>query len=420
MLSLLGVIIAFVLVIILIRLKFNFGLSLILGSLVVGIFSRDAISGAIRSSYEKQQLVGILQTVGIDTETIELALLMTLIFILAKCMQDIGAIKKLIDSLRTFFSKGGTIAIIPAIYGLMPVPGGALFSAPMVDKEGDKFGLNKDIKNYLNVWFRHIWFPIHPISSAMILICSKNFSDISIYDLMLANIPAFIITIIIGIVVLKKVTHRIPETPQKISLQKKNYRGLIYLLPPLIPIFSYGLIKVFDLPQNRSLILSIILSLILLFFLTKISIKEYAHIMRKALTWKLAAAIFGIMIFKQMITNSGATEVIGAGIVGTAIPSILLIILIPLVLGIITGYNLGAVALSYPLLLPFRNDFSIISFTSIIFISSLVGYLISPIHLCNVVSSEYLKTDITRIYKLLIPSVLLLLLVNTVIAILFI
>ena len=51
--------------------------------------------------------------------------------------------------------------------------------------------------------------------------------------------------------------------------------------------------------------------------------------------------------------------------------------------------------------------------------SSLVGYLISPIHLCNVVSSEYLKTDTTRMYKMYIPEIVLLLIVQTSFVILF-
>ena len=148
MLNLLGVILAFIVIIILIRKKLNFGLCLFIGSLIVGVFSLQVISlidipkaiiEASFYSFEKQQIM---------TETLELALLMTLIFILAKAMQETRAITKLIDSLRTFFSKGGILGVIPAVYGLMPVPGGALFSAPLVDKEGDKYELQKDQKNF--------------------------------------------------------------------------------------------------------------------------------------------------------------------------------------------------------------------------------------------------------------------------------
>ena len=104
MLNLLGAIVAFTVIIILIRKRFNFGLSIILGSLILGLFSLQtielidipkAIAEASIYSFEDGQIV---------TQTVELALLMILIFILAKCMQETGAIKKLIDSLRTFFN----------------------------------------------------------------------------------------------------------------------------------------------------------------------------------------------------------------------------------------------------------------------------------------------------------------------------
>lgn len=413
MLNLVGAVIAFIVIIILIRRRLNFGISIILGSIILGIFSLQtielidipkAIIEASVYSFEDQQIF---------TQTIELALLMTLIFTLAKCMQETGAIKKLIDSLRTFFSRGGTLGVIPAVYGLMPVPGGALFSAPMIDEEGNKYQLNKKQKNFLNVWFRHIWFPIYPISSAMILICSEKFSNINIYYLILANIPAFIAAIIIGVIYIKRFIRRIPKQRKKV---KKDYSGLIYLLPPVLPLIFYGVLQFFDLYQIRSFLIGVIFSIILLYFLIKIESKEYLKIIKKSLSWKLALAIFGIMIFREMFEVSEANVIIAEIMGSFSFPSILIIILIPLIMGLLTGYNLGAIALSYFLVEPFFQftSINIIGLTSIVFISSLVGYLISPIHLCNVLSSEYLKTDTTRIYKMYLPAVLFLLLIQVI------
>ena len=412
MLNVLGVIIAFLVIIFLIRKKFNFGASLILGSLILGIFSLQtielieipkAVIQASIYSFKEQQIV---------TETVELAVLMTLIFILAKCMQETEAIKKLIDSLRTFFSKGGTLGVIPAVYGLMPVPGGALFSAPMIGEEGKKYLLDKNQKNFLNVWFRHIWFPIYPISSAMILICSEKFSNINIYHLILVNIPAFITAIIIGLIYLKKFIKKASIQPTK---PEKDYTGLIYLLPPIVPLFFYGVLQLFDVPQIRSFLIGVVFSIILLHFLIKISFKEYIQIIKKSITWKLALAIFGIMIFREMFDVSKANILIADMIGSLPVPALIIVIIIPLLLGLLTGYNLGAIALSYFLVEPFFQftGINIIGLTSIIFISSLVGYLISPIHLCNVLSSEYLKTDTTRMYKMYIPAAISLLIIQT-------
>jgi len=411
MLNLLGVIIEFIVIIVLIRKKFNFGLSLILGSLIVGVFSLreidpvDIPKAIIEASFYS------FKTDQIVTQTIELALLMTLIFILAKLMQETGAITKLIDSLRTFFSKGGTLGVIPAVYGLMPVPGGALFSAPMINKEGDKYHLDKNQKNFLNIWFRHIWFPIYPISSAMILICSEKFSDINIYSLILANVPAFIAIIIIGFILLKKF---ITNAPKQQTNPTKDYSGLMFLLPPIVPLVFYAVLQLFGFPQIRSFLIGVVFSIILVYFITNINRRDYIQALKKSLTWKLGVAIFGIMIFREMFEVSGANVIIADMIGNLPFPAIWMVALIPLLLGSLTGYNLGAIALSYFLVEPFFSftGVSIIGLTSIIFMSSFVGYLVSPIHLCNVLSSDYLKTDTTRMYKMFIPAAVLLLLIH--------
>jgi len=416
MLNLIGVILAFVIILILIRKKVNFGLSLFLGALIVGVFSLQLITPidipkamieASIYSFEKQEII---------TETLELALLMTLIFVLAKTMQETGAITKLIDSLRTFFSKGGTLAVIPAVYGLMPVPGGALFSAPLIDKEGDKYNLKNNQKNFLNIWFRHIWFPIYPISSAMILICSLKFSGVPIQMLMLANIPSFLGVLLIGFIFLRRYTK---NTLQTTSNVKKDYRGLVYILPPIVPLLFYPL-KFAGLTETRCFLLGVSISLLLLYFLLHIEWKTYVGTLKKSFTWNLAIAIFGIMILREMIRISQIHILITETMQNLAFPALFIVILIPLLLGTLTGYNLGAVALSYPLVESFFIFTGIqpLGLTSLIFMSSLIGYLISPIHLCNVLSSEYLKTDTTRMYKMFLPAAVMLLCIQTVFVIL--
>jgi len=410
MLNLIGVIIAFAVILILIRKKINFGVCLILGSLVVGVFSLQVIAPidipkamieASVYSFEEQQVM---------TETIELALLMTLIFVLAKCMQETGAITKLIQSLRTFFSKGGTLGVIPAVYGLMPVQGGALFSAPQIDKEGEKYKLTKDQKNFLNIWFRHVWFPIYPISSAMILICSIKFAGVPLQMLMLANLPSFVGMIIIGYLYLRKYTKNTPPTT---AASKKNTQGLVYLLPPIVPLMFYPL-KFLGVSETRCFLLGVAVSLLALYGLLKIEWRVYLHVLKKSVTWKLALAIFGIMILREMIKISQTHVLLAEMMQNLAFPALVIVIVIPLLLGTLTGYNLGAVALSYPLVEPFFafTGINIIGLTSIIFMCSLIGYLISPIHLCNVLSSEYFKTDTTRMYRMFLPAVFVLLLLQ--------
>ncbi len=427
MLNLIGIVIAFIVVIYLIRKKFNFGISLIIGSIIVIIFTLPEIELIKIPIAFGKALIYDYDDQAFDFQTIELAILLTLIFILAKSMQETGAIKKMIKSLRSIFYKGGTIGVIPAVYGLMPVPGGALFSAPLIDKEGEKYKLNQSQKNFLNVWFRHIWFPIFPVSSAMMLIISSDFANIDIYELIVANIPAFIVFIIIGLTYLKFYIKKIPTLK---TIPEKDYEGLIYLIPPIIPILIYiifftiftiiGIENLRDF-QRSIFIVGVIFSIILLYFLIDIDWKKYFAIIKRSLSLNLALAIIGIMIFRQMIEVSEANELIATMIGDLPFHPIFIVLIVPLIMGLITGYNFGAIALSYFLIEPLfeYTGVNIVGFASLIFISSLVGYLISPIHLCNVVSSDYLKTDTTRMYKMYIPAIIWLLMVHTSFIVLF-
>lgn len=414
MLNLIGVIVAFLIVIFLIRKKVNFGLSLILGSIILGFFSLQEIEliDIIKAIIEAS--IYSFKTNQIVTATVELALLLFLIYLLAKTMQETGAIQKLIKSFRTLFSKGGTLGAIPAVYGLMPVPGGALFSAPVIDKEGDKYELDNNKKNFLNIWFRHIWFLIYPISSAMILLCSSQMFDINIYYLVVAQLPVFFLMIFIGIISIKKFTGK--KIKKNKNTEKKDYSGLIYLLPPIIPLPISFILMPFGLTQIRSFLIGIIFSIILVFLLTKTNNKKYLTIIKKGLSWKLPLAIFGIMIFREMFIVSKIDVFLGNVVQDMPVPAIIFFVVIPLFFGIVMGYNLGAIGVSFPIIyafIPLFNDVNMVALASIMYVSSLVGYLISPLHLCNVVSSEYLKVDVTGMYKMLVPASIILLIANT-------
>jgi integral membrane protein (TIGR00529 family) len=405
--------------------KYHFGLSLFIGSILLGLFSLGRIQLMDIGKAITRALLYDVDTGILSFQTMELALLMILIFMLAKTMKEIGAIDEIVSSLKTIFSHSVTIGLIPAIYGLMPVPGGALFSAPMVDKEGKILGLKKDQRNFINVWFRHIWFPIYPISSAMILICSKDFTglsyDIELYNLIAANILSFLLFIFIGFIFIKKF---LIGNHGKKDHQPKQYSGLLFLLVPTMPIifyiFLYGISLVYpfiSVPnyQNTVFIIGLLFSFILLFFLSKLNSIEYYRILKKDFSFNIAFTIFGIIILREMFDTTNVNIILAEIIQTLPFPPIFIIILIPTILGIITGYNLGAIALSYVVIQPLflYTDISIIGLTSIIFMSSFVGYLISPIHLCNVVSSDHFKTDTTRMYRMYLPSVLIILIIQT-------
>lgn len=399
-LQLFGVLISFISIIVLIRFKINFGFALLVGSFILALFSFASVNITTipHQLFHDQEFL---------VDVIDLAILMTLIYMLAKIMQNTGAISTLITSLRTFFSKGGTLAVVPAIYGLMPVPGGALFSAPVVKEEGEEFNIHVDKKNFLNIWFRHIWFPVYPIS--ITILTMAKLAKIEVTDVIKGNFLTFIAMIILGFFILSffiKKSNQELEINKENKKIKKDYHGFLFLLPPIIPIFFAVFNILFGISLEICFIFGVIFGILTLFYLKKIKGFEIPTLLKKSSTWEFAVVVIGIMVFREIFEITQANKAIFSMLQGLNIPVLVMIIVLPFILGIVTGYLLIGITLSYPLLAPFytSTEFSIIGFASLIFISAFVGYLISPIHLCNILSSNYLKTETTRMYPVFIPA----------------
>ncbi|MBS3801269.1 MAG: DUF401 family protein [Candidatus Thermoplasmatota archaeon] len=418
---LLGMVLSFALVVLLIRRRVNFGISLLLGSLLLSGFSLASVSfESVFYAFLKATIYDVNTGVFV-WDTVELAVLMTLIFMLASLMQDTGGIAQLIDALRVLFNKGGTIAVIPAIYGLMPVPGGALFSAPAVEEEGESFDLSVCDKNFFNVWFRHIWFPIYPISSSILIMA--DLAALNMYLLIMVNSISFFTMILVGYIILAWKTKMLPNqknktSPSKNSTKKntkKDLSGLLFLLPPLLPL-AFSVLEYVGIPLFSAFIIGVLVSIVLLYKMSKVPWNKFKTFVKQAATWKLVAVITGIMIFREIFEVSGVNLTIYSLLEQLPFTPLVVIIVFPLLLGLLTGYLLSGITLSYVLLQPlfYSVDLSTVGLVSILFMSGFVGYLISPIHLCNVLSSEYLKTDTTRMYPLYIPASILVLLVQLV------
>ena len=403
MLSILGTILAFAVIVARKQLRIpDFGLALMAGSAVLGFITMGmSAPGEIPKAFIEASFYSF-SSGRIHTSTVELVLLMSLILTLARTLQETGGIEKLVDSLRSLLPHGETLGIIPSVYGLMPMVGGAMLSAPMIDSEGDRYGLSQPQKNFLNIWFRHMWMPVYPVSGAMILACSQAFAAIPVHRLVAMNIPMFLAFMTIGTITIRRFLKSAPNR----GPGKPDASGLIYLVPILAPLVVYAMLQPFEMAQIRALILGIAVSIGIVWTLSRVPAPVFTRILRRSISISLVSAIFGIMIFRQTVDITGTGRMIAELIQVMHLPPVSVILLIPFILAAMTGYNLGAIALSFPLVEPF---FQILGTgaaggTSLIYAAAAAGYLISPMHLCNALSSEYLRTDTSRMYPYLIPA----------------
>jgi hypothetical protein len=146
---------------------------------------------------------------------------------LSQLYNETGEIKRLSESLSRIVKNPKIISsVLPAIIGFLPVAGGALMSAPIVDVETEKLKLTPEKKTYINLWFRHTIFPVYPISQ--LLITTAALTNVPMFLIILRQIPVVAVMVIVGYVIaFWKVPYvKNPETRGENSLIL-NLKGIL-------------------------------------------------------------------------------------------------------------------------------------------------------------------------------------------------
>jgi len=287
------------------------------------------------------------------------------------------------------------VSTLPAILGLLPVPGGALMSAPLVESAAEKLGLSNAKKTYVNMWFRYIIFPIYPMGQFIILTAALTNTQIS--SILIRQIPVVAVMTLAGyLVVLRKSTVSNSGT-RRIKLGENLKKFLLSFSPILAMILTVALLQV-------DVSVAAFIGIFLLILIAKPTKQMLVKTISNIAIYKVALAAYGAMLLRSVVRASGISEALGQTIAATNIGEVVLLSVIPVVLGFLVGLPSGSVAISVPIIA------GVITFTpksaSLLFISAFLGYLAAPTHLCLVLTTDYFKSSLSKVYKFLVPSVI--------------
>ncbi len=385
MIGIAGVIAGFGLLAFLIYLKIDFGKAIMAATAVLLVFSEPSRTG----------LYWVLE-ISREYETLRLMAIIVQVAFLGFLYKDSDQVMRMIRELKSALpDRRMVMGSIPAIFGLMPMPGGALVSAPMIDDEGDKLGLDDTEKTFLNWWWRHIWFTVYPLSTGLIF--ASYLSGVNLYWIAVFNIPIFAAQILIGVYWgLKKIQ------VGGASESTVNPWLLVYELLPIIIALSGNII--FGIPLYITLLFAIVL--IFLQNEQSYSVGEIPETFKEGFSFDLLLAAYGIMLFKGIIERGGALPPVIEAL-GSHVPVLLVVILAGYAIGAVFGHLPGAIGVGFPVLLPFLPVISVRT-VSLTFIFIFLGYFTSPIHLCIILTIEYFEIDMKSFYKrMLIPTAVL-------------
>ena len=373
--------IAFIIVlgIIMIFSKKELGIILSIGALIFAILTQvDIIS----------TLIIVLTSPSI----ILLAIIVMLIPILGGIMDESGLMVELIKKMNV--SKKTSLMMSPAFFGMLPVPGGALMSAPIVDQIDSTLSPNR--KNAINVWYRHAFILIYPLSSALIV--GSVLAGISLYIIVVAMIIPFFVMIVMGyLTILMSVDMEVEDFERDI---KRVFHNLIPLI--IAPIIDFVGRTFFNLSYPEIfLVIGMCLSIWIALKFAKMNISHVKEISKKMKIWRFPLLILAIFWFLEVFIQSGLPN----DIAGLMLPFLLFIFL-----GFFLGFATGRIQLPLSILIPvylIQNGVSIMILIDFVFLYSAIflGYLITPLHPCVAYSINYFKIDYKGAFKYLaIPT----------------
>jgi integral membrane protein (TIGR00529 family) len=380
MIAVLGVLAAFAVIVTLRLRNIDFSLSILTGSLII----------ALTSSNPTGVLIEAVQKTLTDYNAINLTVAVALISVLGYSLKETGMMTELIEGLRGILPAQLFLAAIPAMFGLLTMPGGALMSAPFNEPEADRLGLSPEQKTYINVWFRHLWYWASPLSP--ILILTASLAGFTLTEYLSAQLPLFVVVLVIGFFVGGTFI-------KDRGVGRGGASGLGRVARGLAPILTAIALTLVGAPVWLALVPSIAL----VFLLNGVPPDRAFKIARTGVRWDLAAAAVSMFFFRFVVASSSSVVSLFDAATGLGVPLFAILVVIPLLAGSISGTPTMGVGMILPLLLPLLGDYGVYV-VGIIYVGLIAGYIASPMHLCLILTNNYYKSELRRVYRYLVPS----------------
>jgi integral membrane protein (TIGR00529 family) len=374
MIDILKILLILILIIILLKRRWNIGAVMIISSIILALSYRIGF----------QNFGTAFIKASTDITSLNLIIVLYLIRVFENIMRKRGIMKEMMDSFRgMFINRKVLMASMPALIGLLPSMGGALFSAPMVDEASSGTKISPEKKAFINYLFRHPWEFILPLYPGLLL--ASAITAYPIRDLILLNLPYALCLIAGGVIWGLAGINR-----EKEGIRSVTVKGLLSFLPLFLII-----IMVMGFHINLTISMgAVVLGLLLILRYTPGNTLKTLH---KSISVEIITIILGVMTFKAVLEQSGAVTNISSFLSETGIPILPVLFIIPFISGLLTGLTIGFVGSTFPIILGLEGaqNLSAISFA---FASGYVGVLLSPVHLCLILTKEYFKAALPEIY----------------------
>lgn len=365
--------------------KINIGLTMIAGAVALGL-----LTGLSPRGFLEVTINGLWNSI-----TIMLIISILLLGVLGHILKATGALGEIILNLNALVADIRVIAAaMPMLIGMLPVPGGAILSAPLCAEAGTRLKTSPVHQAAINNWFRHVLYFMFPLFPSMII--ASELSGVNLGRFFLHNLPLTIIGTLFGFFMLFKGYSGLQST-EKGSFSWEKAGLLVKSILPLL--FILILVVFFDIYFPLALLAGIIMAL--LNYLPPSgqmieAAKRFRTMILPGIKAKVALIIAGIMLYKEMLTHTEVISDLTNLVLEMGLPVIILIAVISFLVGMLTGDNSASVAILFPLFMPLIPAGGLVTsaYFAYLYAGSTAGHIISPAHPCFSLTKEYYAVEI--------------------------
>lgn len=436
MLGLAKILAAFVAIVWMVRKKVQLGTAMLLGSLLLVLLThlghavfhspatiplRDLPSiflNAVWDSSSKDP-ASILKLIGV----------IVLVLVLSHCLDKTGQMNRILESFQALVGDVRVVLItLPALIGLLPMPGGAVFSAPMVEAAQQGIDIPPNQKTLINYWFRHIWEYSWPLYPGLLLAAELGRQSgwtLSVFQLAAIQSPLTAAALIGGILffirgIPRTSPHRAEaRAGEDACVTKENSSGARFstLVVDISPIAVIILLVIlltfaFALESKSSLLLSLVAAIALTLALSALKRQMPPGAVLRSLSvariLSLVYVVAALMVFRETIERSQAVNEISDMMETCRIPLFPFVVLLSFISGMVMGLAMAYVGIVFPILTPLLLQVHAdpLPYLVLAFGSGFIGVLFSPVHVCLILTHEYFTSDFTPVYKKMVAPAL--------------
>ena len=410
--SLAATLAAFAMILVLTRLKVPLAASVLAGAGALG-----ALFGLRGGGVASMCLAG-----AVRPQTLGLVVVVILMLVLSEAMRRAGQLDRMVELARAFLRRPAvTMAALPALIGLMPMPGGAHLSAPMVEAAAGGAEVSRERLSAINYWFRHIWEHWWPLYPGVIVATAMTRSGPG--EFALYQVPLGVLMAASGLLIFRGShgdLHRTgPRPPAGQVRRLLKATSTIWVILLVWGAVRAALVWALGAePDGRwaaaagrygPLAAGLAVSLAWTIRLNRLGAAEMLAVLKRPSIYKLSLVVVAVMIFWHAIRHVDAARQIAAELAALRVPAEIVVALLPLIAGLVTGLAVGFVGTSFPIVLAVVAAMpaggSIRPYVALAYGFGHLGQMLSPLHVCQVMSNEYFGAASRGVYRRLAPTI---------------